>query len=142
MVGEYAQGESAPQIYALCGRGPRSSVRVMRHGASVSELASSPLPGNPSGIFTVKAAGGDQDEYIVLSFTDSTLVLSVGETVEEVSDSGFDLTSPTLACARLASGGIVQVRKYAGAGASEAKAKRRKGKRRRNSSKVENLKIR
>ncbi|GMI41463.1 hypothetical protein TeGR_g5045, partial [Tetraparma gracilis] len=109
MVGEYAQGESAPQIYALCGRGPRSSVRVMRHGASVSELASSPLPGNPSGIFTVKAAGGDQDEYIVLSFTDSTLVLSVGETVEEVSDSGFDLTSPTLACARLASGGIVQV---------------------------------
>ena len=109
MVGEYATGESAPQIYAFCGRGQRSSVRVMRHGAAITELAQSPLPGTPSRIFTVKGVGGEEDEFIVMSFEDATLVLRIGETVEEVADSGFDLTVKTLACARLASGGIVQV---------------------------------
>ena len=38
----------------LCGRGPRSSVRVLRHGLEVSEMAVSELPGNPNAVWTVK----------------------------------------------------------------------------------------
>jgi splicing factor 3B subunit 3 len=109
LVGEYASNETAPQIYAFCGRGARSNMRVMRHGAAITELANSPLPGTPAAIFTVKAKDSDEDEYIVLAFEDATLVLSIGESVEEVADSGFDLSVKTLACARLASGGMVQV---------------------------------
>lgn len=37
-------GEDAPQLYALCGRGPRSSLRTLRHGLGVAEMAVSELP--------------------------------------------------------------------------------------------------
>ncbi len=37
--------EDTPQIYAACGRGPRSTLRVLRHGLEVSEMAVSELPG-------------------------------------------------------------------------------------------------
>lgn len=39
----------------------------------------------------------------------ATLVLSIGETVEEVTDSGFLGTTPTLACAALSDDTLVQV---------------------------------
>lgn len=47
-------GEDTPQLYMLCGRGPRSSLRVLRHGLEVSEMAISELPGNPTAVWTVK----------------------------------------------------------------------------------------
>ena len=46
--------EDTPQVYALCGRGPRSSLRVLRHGLEVTEMAVSELPGNPNAVWTVK----------------------------------------------------------------------------------------
>lgn len=46
--------EDTPQLYALCGRGPRSTLRVLRHGLEVSEMAVSELPGNPNAVWTVK----------------------------------------------------------------------------------------
>ena len=49
------------------------------------------------------------DAYIVVSFTNATLVLSIGETVEEVTDSGFLGTTPTLACSRLGDDALIQV---------------------------------
>lgn len=123
MVGELAGNEVSPQIYTLNGRGPRSSLRVLRHGAAVTELAVSDLPGTPGGIFTIAdnteeaavAADGSghapNDRYIVVSFADATLVLSVGETVEEVGkESGFLTNAPTLACSALGNdGGLCQV---------------------------------
>ena len=51
----------------------------------------------------------EYDSYIVVSFTNATLVLSIGETVEEVTDSGFLGTSPTLACSRLGEDALIQV---------------------------------
>ena len=70
-------GEEIPQIYALTGRGPRSALAVLRPGLAVTELAVSPLPGQPTGVFTVKRAVGDEfDAYIVVSFTNATLVSS------------------------------------------------------------------
>lgn len=90
-------GEGNPQIYTLCSAGDRSSLRVLRHGLAVSELAISPLPGKPLGIWTIKENVGDEfHKYIVLTFSSQTLVLSIGEKVIEVSDSGMDLTKPTL----------------------------------------------
>ena len=51
----------------------------------------------------------DYDAYIVVSFTNATLVLSIGETVEEVTDSGFLGTTPTLTCAQLGEDALIQV---------------------------------
>lgn len=39
----------------------------------------------------------------------ATLVLSIGETVEEVTDSGFLGTTPTLSCSALSDDALVQV---------------------------------
>lgn len=102
--------EDTPQLYAACGRGPRSSLRVLRHGLEVSEMAVSELPGNPNAVWTVKTHTQDEyDSYIVVSFINATLVLSIGETVEEVTDSGFLGTTPTLSCSQLGEDALLQV---------------------------------
>ena len=44
-----------------------------------------------------------------MSFVNATLVLSIGETVEEVTDSGFLGTTPTLSCSTLGEDALVQV---------------------------------
>lgn len=103
-------GEDTPQLYLACGRGPRSSLRVLRHGLEVTEMAVSELPGNPNAVWTVKTSSSEEfDSYIVVSFTNATLVLSIGDTVEEVTDSGFLGTTPTLACSILGEDALVQV---------------------------------
>ncbi|KAF4523972.1 hypothetical protein B566_EDAN013555 [Ephemera danica] len=82
--------EDTPQLYMLCGRGPRSTVRVLRHGLEVSEMAVSELPGNPNAVWTVKRRSDEEfDAYIIVSFVNATLVLSIGETVEEVYPDGI-----------------------------------------------------
>ncbi|KAJ3054091.1 Splicing factor 3B subunit 3 [Rhizophlyctis rosea] len=102
--------EETPQIYALCGRGSRSSFRMMRHGLEVSDLAVSELPGNPNAVWTIKSSAREEyDSYIIVSFVDATLVLSIGETVEEVTDTGFLNSTPTLMVAQLGEDALVQV---------------------------------
>ncbi|KAF3786388.1 Splicing factor 3B subunit 3 [Nymphaea thermarum] len=102
--------EETPQIFALCGRGPRSSMRILRPGLAISEMAVSQLPGVPSAVWTVKKNVNDEfDAYIVVSFANATLVLSIGETVEEVSDSGFLDTTPSLAVSLLGDDSLMQV---------------------------------
>jgi splicing factor 3B subunit 3 len=56
--------EDTPQLYLMCGRGPRSSVRVLRHGLEVSEMAVSELPGNPNAVWTVKKRIDDISGYL------------------------------------------------------------------------------
>ncbi|KAM0334203.1 hypothetical protein ACHAQA_001224 [Verticillium albo-atrum] len=103
-------GEDAPQIYTACGNGARSTFRILKHGLEVNEIVASELPGIPSAVWTLKLSRGDQyDAYIVLSFTNATLVLSIGETVEEVNDSGFLTSVPTLAAQLLGGEGLIQV---------------------------------
>lgn len=102
--------EETPQIFTLCGRGPRSSLRILRPGLAVTEMAVSQLPGIPSAVWTVKKSINDEfDAYIVVSFANATLVLSIGETVEEVSDSGFLDTTPSLAVSLLGEDSLMQV---------------------------------
>lgn len=102
--------EDAKQIYALCGKSIRSSLRVLRHGVSVSEIAVSELPGKPLAVWTVKQqSDSEYDRYIVVSFSNATLVLSIGETVEEVPDSGFLTSSATLQVVLLRDNALLQV---------------------------------
>ena len=105
-------GDSSGGLYALCGRGGQSCVRVLRHGLSVTEMAVSDLPAAPNGIWTVKTSSSlEHDTYIVVSFANGTIVLSIGDTVEEVSDadSGFLGSTSTLLVALLGEDAIVQV---------------------------------
>ncbi|KAL2259969.1 hypothetical protein VTK26DRAFT_6181 [Humicola hyalothermophila] len=103
-------GEDAPQIYSVSGNRARSTFRTLKHGMEVSEIVASELPGTPSAVWTTKLTKYDEfDAYIVLSFTNATLVLSIGENVEEVSDSGFLTTVPTLAVQQLGEEGLIQV---------------------------------
>lgn len=104
--------EATPQIYGLCGSGVHSSLRVLRHGLEVNEVANSGLPGNPSALWTVKKSPEDShDCYIVISFTDSTLLLAIGDNIEEVTEesSGFVLSAQTLYVRQLGSRGILQI---------------------------------
>ena len=43
-----------PQIFAACGRGPRSTFRTLRHGLDVEEAVNFDLPGIPNAIWTTK----------------------------------------------------------------------------------------
>lgn len=54
----------------------------------------------------------EYDSYIVLSFPNGTLVLSIGQTIEEVNDTGFLSSSPTLAVQQLGNAGLLQVHPY------------------------------
>jgi splicing factor 3B subunit 3 len=102
--------EGVPQIYVACGRGPRSSLRVLRHGLSVAEVADSQLPGVPLGIWAVKSRESSaHHSFIVVSFPSVTIVLSVGDTVQELQNSGFVTNKATLCVANMGPASIVQV---------------------------------
>lgn len=102
--------EDAPQIYAVCGTGARSSFRTLKHGLEVSEIVESELPSVPSAVWTTKLNRADEfDAYIILSFANGTLVLSIGETVEEVTDTGFLSTASTLAVQQLGEDSLIQI---------------------------------
>ncbi|KAK3816054.1 MAG: splicing factor 3B subunit 3 [Benniella sp.] len=102
--------EDTPQIYALCGRGSRSTMRILRHGLEVTEMAVSPLPANPTAVWTTRLNADDPyDQYIIVSFSNATLVLSIGEAVEEVTDTGFLATTPTIAVQQLGQDALLQI---------------------------------
>lgn len=116
-----------PQILAACGRGARSSFRMLRHGLDVEESVSSELPGIPNAVWTTKqreegtyllaslelfrihTIADEFDSYIILSFVNGTLVLSIGETIEEVQDTGFLSSAPTLAVQQIGADALLQV---------------------------------
>jgi splicing factor 3B subunit 3 len=102
--------DDAPQIYTISGTGARSTFRTLKHGLEVSEIVASELPGVPSAVWTTKITRNDTyDAYIILSFTNGTLVLSIGETVEEVRDTGFLTSTSTLAVQQLGEDSLIQV---------------------------------
>ncbi|PLB41012.1 DDB1/RSE1 family protein [Aspergillus candidus] len=102
--------DDAPQIYTVSGTGARSSFRTLKHGLEVSEIVESELPSVPSAVWTTKLTREDEyDAYIILSFANGTLVLSIGETVEEVTDTGFLSSAPTLAVQQLGEDSLIQI---------------------------------
>ena len=102
--------EGAPQIYALCGRAERSALRVLRHGLAMSEMANSSMPGKPLGVWTLKKSSAEKfDAYMIVSFQNATLVLSIGEKVAEVPNSGFDIGQQTIHTGLLDDSSMIQV---------------------------------
>lgn len=90
-------GEGNSQIYALCAAGTRSSLRILRHGLSIVLMAQSPLPNKPTGIWTLNQSNENNlSKYIVLSFFNQSLVLSISDKVVEVQDSGLELKRQTI----------------------------------------------
>ena len=102
--------DATPCLYVLSGKGARSSLRVLRHGLAMNELALSDLPATPTSVFTVKTdAASEHHAFIIVSFTQATVVLAVGEQVEEVTDSGLLEDVQSLYVASLHDGSILQV---------------------------------
>ena len=62
------------------------------------------------------ASADAHDAYIVVTFVNATVVLSIGESVEEVTDSGFLLTTPTVNVTQLGDDSLLQVRSRASCG--------------------------
>ncbi|KAF5593786.1 pre-mRNA-splicing factor rse1 [Fusarium subglutinans] len=103
-------GGGTPQIYSVSGSGARSHFRVLKHGLGINEVATSELPGTVSGVWTTKLTRHDKyDGYIILTSSDNTLVMGVGDEVQQVSDSGFLTTVTTLAIQQIGDDGIVQI---------------------------------
>ncbi|KZV82735.1 hypothetical protein EXIGLDRAFT_742284 [Exidia glandulosa HHB12029] len=100
-----------PQFYVASGRGARSSFRLLRHGLEVEENISSDLPsGIPNAVWTTKIRADDPfDTYIVLSFVNGTLVLTIGETIEECQETGFLSAEPTLGVQQIGDDALLQV---------------------------------
>jgi splicing factor 3B subunit 3 len=103
--------EGTPQLYIAQGRGPYSKLRVLRHGLGVVEMAVTQMPKKPVKVMTIKGRTDDPyDKYMVVSFQDSTLVLSIGtEKVTQVMDSGLADGERTLHVGIMEDNSYVQV---------------------------------
>lgn len=89
-----------------------SYLKTMDYGLSVLELVSSPLPLTPTDIFTARLLkAAVEDQYLVLSssLSQKTLILSIGEVVEEVTDAGLETNQHTLAVQQIGALSLVQV---------------------------------
>ncbi|KAL1861595.1 hypothetical protein VTK73DRAFT_7003 [Phialemonium thermophilum] len=101
----------APQIYCASGSGARSRFWMLKHGIDVNEIVASKLPGTASAVWTTKCTSQDKfDVYIVLtSSANDTLVMSIGDEVKQVSDSGLLTSVFTLAVQQVGDDGLVQI---------------------------------
>ncbi|KYK67539.1 putative splicing factor 3b, subunit 3, 130kD [Toxoplasma gondii TgCatPRC2] len=105
-----AQGTGAPQVYVLCGKGPRSTLRILQHGLGVEEMADNELPGRARAVWTTKLSHQNAfDGYIFVAFDGSSLVLQIGDTVEEVTDSAFLTNVSSLLVALMYDDSFIQV---------------------------------
>ncbi|SCV33543.1 related to splicing factor 3B subunit 3 (spliceosomal protein sap130) [Fusarium fujikuroi] len=103
-------GDGVPQIYSLSGNGARSNFRIVKRGLEINEVAKSELPGTVSGVWTTRLKRHDKyDAYIILTSSDNTLVMSVGDEAEQVNDSGFLTSVTTLAIQKIVDDGLVQI---------------------------------
>jgi len=102
--------EDAPQIYTINGTGGRSSFRSTRNALEVLDLIESPLPQNASDVWTTKLTSDDEtDTLIVLCLHSRTLVLKIGDDVEEASNTGFLPDTNTLGVQQFGEDCILQI---------------------------------
>lgn len=98
------------RLIVASGSNKTSSIRTLKHGLEVAERAVSMLPSMATGVWSLKKrCDSAYDDYIVVSFTNATLVLGVGETIDEIVDSGFLGTKSTIGCTQLGDDSLVQV---------------------------------
>eukprot|EP01053_Blabericola_migrator_P001067 Blabericola_migrator_1__1066@NODE_1270_length_4934_cov_107_196014_g857_i0_p1_GENE_NODE_1270_length_4934_cov_107_196014_g857_i0NODE_1270_length_4934_cov_107_196014_g857_i0_p1_ORF_typecomplete_len1253_score244_13MMS1_N/PF10433_9/1_8e123CPSF_A/PF03178_15/8_5CPSF_A/PF03178_15/1_8CPSF_A/PF03178_15/6_4e68CNH/PF00780_22/35CNH/PF00780_22/1_7e02CNH/PF00780_22/3_9HPIP_like/PF18524_1/11HPIP_like/PF18524_1/44_NODE_1270_length_4934_cov_107_196014_g857_i03733759 len=99
-----------PQLYALCGAGPRSYLNIMKQGLHVEEMAASEVPGYPTGLWTLHENYDDAfHKYLLLSFSLATLVLRVSDSIEEQTATQFITNKATLHAGCLHDNSHIQV---------------------------------
>lgn len=103
------KGEQTPKLYTLCGRASRSQLKVLQQGLSITTVLENTLPYAPRGIWTLRDSASSFDRYMVISFNNATIVLSVGDSVEQVMDTGFQLDESTILAGILEGGSMLQV---------------------------------
>lgn len=89
-----------------------SHLKLKTHGIPISTLVSSPLPMIATSVFTTRlSAESKNDEYMVISSSASskTLVLAIGEVVEEVQDSSFVTDQPTIGVQQVGLKSLIQI---------------------------------
>jgi len=97
-------------IYALSGYKNSSALKILRYGLPINELVESELPGIANRVWTTKLHKDDEyDKYLVISFMDTTLVLSIGESVEEITDSGLAANEETIGVQQIGIHSIAQI---------------------------------
>ncbi|KAI5959067.1 RSE1 [Candida pseudojiufengensis] len=90
----------------------KSKLKTLQHGLPTSILVESPLPMKPTKVITSKLTrDSPNDDYLIITSTlaSKTLVLSVGEVIEDVKDSKFILDQPTIAVQQVGVMSIVQI---------------------------------
>lgn len=98
------------QILSLSGLQGQSHFKTLDRGVKVEEIVESVIPGVAQSVFSTKLQkGDDSDKLLVLSFVNSTMVLEIGESVEEVADSWLVLKEATLALQQIGQSSILQV---------------------------------
>lgn len=109
---ELSLKENPDPLKQLVTLSSHSYMKILTHGDPTSELVSLPLPITPTNIFTTKTtAASPNDNYLVLttSVDSKTLLLSIGEVVEEVNDSEFVVDQYTLAVQQVGKCSVVQI---------------------------------
>ncbi|KAF1952130.1 pre-mRNA-splicing factor rse1 [Byssothecium circinans] len=102
--------EDAPQVYTINGAGGRGSFRTTRNALEVLDLIESPLPQEASSVWTTKLTSEDEtDTLIILCLHSRTLVLKIGDDVEEASNTGFLLETNTLGVQQFGEDCILQI---------------------------------
>ncbi|KAL6450666.1 RSE1 Pre-mRNA-splicing factor RSE1 [Candida maltosa Xu316] len=89
-----------------------SYMKTITHGIPTDTLVESPLSINPTDIFTTKlTSSSTNDEYLIISssLSSKTIVLSLGENVEDVTDSQMLLDQHTIAIQQIGKSSIVQI---------------------------------
>lgn len=85
---------------------------MLRPGLAVTDIAVTEVPARPTAVWTVKKSHESAyDDLIVISFSDdkATLVLRVGDTVQEVNDSGLEGKTATIGMQLMGNNSVLQV---------------------------------
>ncbi|KAG0680909.1 pre-mRNA-splicing factor rse1 [Pichia californica] len=99
-----------PELYSITGTGPRSTIKILHKNIPLSEIVTQELPSKIMKAFTCKIHKTDEfDKFIILSFFDGSIILSIGDEVEEAENSGFLDTVTTLDVFQVGNSSIVQI---------------------------------
>ncbi|KAJ4373285.1 pre-mRNA-splicing factor rse1 [Neocucurbitaria cava] len=102
--------EDAPQIYTINGTGGRSSFRTTRNALEVLDLIESQLPQHATNVWTTKLTIDDEtDSLIVLGMHSTTLILKIGEEVEEAFETGILRDTNTLGVQQFGQDSVLQI---------------------------------
>lgn len=101
---------SLPELYSISGMGARSKLKILHKNIQLSEIVTQDLPSNILNSFTLKINKTDKfDKFIILSFFDGSIILKIGDEVEEAENSGFIDSIPTLNAFQIGKSSIVQI---------------------------------